>query len=59
MKGLLLPSTDGGVMVQILVTLIVAPVVLLAVAKRQRDLAWLTGGVLALWVALMGFRALH
>jgi len=46
-------------MVQILVTLIVAPVVLLAVAKRQRDLAWLTGGVLALWVALMGFRALH
>lgn len=59
MKGFLLPSTDGGVMVQILATLIVAPVVLLVVAKRQRDLAWLTGGIFALWVALMGFRALH
>lgn len=46
-------------MVQILATLIVAPVVLLVVAKRQRDLAWLTGGIFALWVALMGFRALH
>ncbi len=59
MKELLLPSTDGGVLVQVVVTALVAPAVLIFMAKRHRDFAWLTGGILALWVALMGFRSLH
>lgn len=58
-KDFLLPSTDGGVVVQVVATIVVAPIVLLLLAKRHRDLAWLTGGVIALWLALMGFRALH
>jgi hypothetical protein len=58
-KDFLLPSSDGGVVVQVVTTIVVAPIVLLLVVKRHRDLAWLTGGVIALWVALMGFRALH
>lgn len=59
MKMFLVPSTDGGVVVQVVATIIVAPIVLLLTAKHHRDLAWLIGGVIALWVALMGFRALH
>lgn len=35
------------------------PIVLVLVAKWHRDVAWLTGGVMALWIALIGFRALH
>ena len=59
MKELLLPSTDGGVVAQVVATTLVAPIVLVAVARWHRDLVWLTGGVIALWIALMGFRALH
>ncbi|MGH2750130.1 MAG: hypothetical protein ACRDK3_04560 [Actinomycetota bacterium] len=59
MKAFLLPSTDTGVVVQAVATIVVAPIALWLAAKRNRDLAWLTGGVIALWVALMGFRALH
>jgi hypothetical protein len=58
-KEFLVPSTDGGVLVQVVATTLVAPIVLVFVAKRQRGLAWLMGGVLALWIALIGFRALH
>ncbi len=59
MKEFLLPSSDGGVLVQVVATAVVAPIVLVLVARRHRDLAWLTGGVTALWIALIGFRALH
>ena len=59
MKDFLLPSTDVGVLVQVVATAVVAPIVLVIVAKWHRDVAWLTGGVMALWIALIGFRALH
>ncbi|MDQ3216635.1 MAG: hypothetical protein M3Q18_02045 [Actinomycetota bacterium] len=59
MKEFLVPSTDGGVVVQVVATILVAPIVLVLVAKWHRDLAWLTAGVMALWIALIGFRALH
>jgi len=58
-KELLLPGTDGGVLAQVVATTVIAPIVLVAVARWHRDLGWLTGGVIALWIALMGFRALH
>jgi hypothetical protein len=58
-KDFLLPSTDVGVLVQVVATAVVAPIVLVIVAKWHRDVAWLTGGVMALWIALIGFRALH
>jgi len=58
-KDFLLPSSDVGVLVQVVTTAVVAPIVLVLVARRHRDLAWLTGGVMALWIALIGFRALH
>lgn len=59
MKDLLLPSTDGGVWIQVAATIVVAPALLVVVSKKQRDVAWLTAGLVALWVAFMGFRALH
>jgi hypothetical protein len=59
MREFLVPSTDGGVVVQVVVTILVAPILLVLVAKWHRDVAWLMGGVMALWIALIGFRALH
>jgi hypothetical protein len=59
MREFLVPSTDGGVVVQVVATILVAPILLVLVAKWNRDVAWLMGGVTALWIALIGFRALH
>lgn len=59
MKSFLLPGTDGGVAIQFVATAIVAPIVLLLVGRKQRDLAWLAGGVVALWIAFIAYRALH
>ena len=59
MKELLLPGTDGGVLAQVVATTVIAPMVFVAVARRHRDLAWLAGRVIALWIALMEFRSLH
>jgi hypothetical protein len=55
----LLPRTDAGVVVQVVGTLIVAPIVLVTVAKWRAELGWLAGGLIALWIAWMGLRALH
>ncbi len=55
----LLPRSDTGVLIQVIGTVITAPVVLVLAARRHRDLAWFAGGIIALWVALLGFRALH
>ncbi len=59
MKDLLLPATDSGVWIQVAATVVVALVLLVAMSKRQRDLGWLTAGAIALWIAFLGFRALH
>lgn len=44
---------------QVVTTAVLAPIILVLVAKRHSDLAWLVGGALTLWIALIGFRALH
>lgn len=59
MIDFLLPSSDAGVLIQAVGTLTTAPVVLVLAARRHRDLAWFAGGIVVLWVALLGFRALH
>jgi hypothetical protein len=55
----LLPRTDAGVLVQMMATLILAPIVLVIVTRRNSDVGWLAGGLIALWIAWMGLRALH
>ena len=59
MKEFLLPGTDGGVAIQVVATAIVAPIVLILLVRKQRDLAWFAGGVAALWIAFIAYRALH
>lgn len=60
MIELLLPRTDTAVAVQLVVTAVVAPLVLLRLVHRRRtDVAWLLAGVVTLWVGFMGLRTLH
>ncbi len=58
MTDLLLPRTDGGVLVQVLV---VVPLLVggLVAVRRQRELRTFVLGVLLVTVGFMGLRALH
>ena len=58
MTDLLLPRTDGGVLVQ---ALIVLPLLIgaLVVVRRQTELRIFVLGVLLVTVGLMGLRTLH
>jgi hypothetical protein len=59
-KELLLPRSDGAVAVQLAATARVGPLALALLIRRvQRDVAWLVGGVLVLWLAFAGFRSRH
>lgn len=59
-KDLLLPGSDGAVAIQLAATALVGPLALwLLIRRGQRDVAWLVGGVLMLWLAFTGFRSLH
>lgn len=56
----LLPRTDRGVLFQTLVTLLIAPLPLIALVRQgKREAAWLLAGVITMWVALLGLRTLH
>lgn len=58
MNDLLLPRTDGGVLVQ---TLIVVPLLvgILVAVRRHAELRTFVLGVLVFTVGLMGLRAVH
>lgn len=60
MLELLLPRTDAGVAVQLVITL-VAGVPLLAwlLRRRAHDLAWLVGGLMTLLLGFYAFRTVH
>lgn len=59
-RSLLLPRTDAGVAVQVVATVILAPVLVITLVRWGRtDAAWLAGGVVALWTAVMALRVLH
>lgn len=58
MRDVLMPRTDRGVLVQLL--LVIAAVVVVGVlVRRERSLVTLTIGIGLVIVGLMGVRALH
>lgn len=58
MRELLLPETDAGVLVQVVVALAVIVAVLWRV-RGDRDATWLVAGVGLVVLGLLGVRALH
>lgn len=59
-KELFLPSSDTAVALQVVGTAIAAPLVVLALVRRDKhDVAWLSAGVMSLWVAFLALRTLH
>ncbi|MEX0699456.1 MAG: hypothetical protein WD354_06945 [Acidimicrobiia bacterium] len=58
MIDLLLPSTDGGVLAQVVAVLIVGTTGAVA-SRRKKELRLIIIGSTAFALALMGFRALH
>ncbi len=60
LRDLLLPQTDSGVGFQLAVTLLAGPAILVVLLRRgRRDEAVFVGGLLMMWLAVMGVRALH
>jgi hypothetical protein len=60
MVEVLLPRTDGGVVVQLMITVIAGSFLLgILVRKGLHDAAWAVGGIFTLWSALMALRTLH
>jgi hypothetical protein len=60
MVEVLLPRTDGGVVIQLLITVIAGSILLgILVRRGLHDPAWAVGGILALWSALIALRTLH
>lgn len=58
LTDLLLPRTDGGVLVQGAVIAGALALVALA-ARRSPDMLWLVAGIAVLLLGLFGLRALH
>lgn len=58
MIGVLLPSTDTEVLLEVVATVVVAPGVLW-LARHHRDLWIFMVGMLTLWVAFMALRSVH
>lgn len=60
MIDIFLPRTDGGVLVQVVATLIASPATLFVlIRKGKRDYAWLAGGIITMWAAFLAVRTLH
>jgi hypothetical protein len=60
MVELLLPRTDGGVIVQLLITALAGSTLLIVLSRKGlHDAAWAAGGVVVMWTALMALRTLH
>jgi hypothetical protein len=58
---LILPRTDAGVAVQVLVTLLIGvPLVLLLYRRRaSTEIVWFVGGVVVLLLGLYALRTIH
>lgn len=56
----LLPRTDAGVFVQLVVTLVVGlPLLALTLRRRQTELAWFVGGGLVFLLGFFALRTVH
>lgn len=58
MRDLLLPRTDAGVLVQVVVLGVGFAAAALAV-RRNRDLLWFVGGLATFTAGLLALRTLH
>lgn len=60
MLEILLPRTDAGVLVQVLVTIAIgAPIVYLLYRRRATEFLWFVGGLMILLLGLFAFRTVH
>lgn len=60
MRSLLLPRTDGGVILQLVLTLAIGlPIVWRLWRQRQTELVWFAGGVVVLLLGLFAIRTVH
>jgi hypothetical protein len=59
-RSLLLPRTDGGVILQLVLTLAIGlPIVWRLWRQRQTELVWFAGGVVVLLLGLFAIRTVH
>lgn len=60
MLEILLPRTDAGALVQLIITLVVGvPALVILVRRRASEFSWLVGGLLLLVLAFYAFRTVH
>ena len=60
MLDLLLPRTDAGVLVQVLLTIAIGtPLVVALYRRRATELVWFVGGLEVLLLGLYAFRTVH
>ena len=60
MRQLFLPRTDGGVLLQLLLTLLIgAPIVYRLWKQGQTELTWFAGGIVVLLLGLFAVRTIH
>ena len=58
-RDLLLPRTDLGVLVQVIVVFVVFPPLIYVAVRRQRDVGIFVTGVFMLLLGLMAVRTIH
>ncbi len=60
MLDILLPRTDAGALVQLIVTIVVgAPVFILTLRRGVAEVSWFVGGLLLFVLAFYAFRTVH
>lgn len=60
MLEILLPRTDGGVALQIVMTVVLLPAILYwLVRSGRKDGAWAVAGIGTMWIAFTAMRTLH
>ena len=60
MRHLLFPRTDGGVIAQLIVTVLIGgPIVASFWRRRQTELVWFSGGIVVLLLGLFAVRTVH
>lgn len=60
MRQLLFPRTDGGVILQLVLTLVIgAPIVWRLWREGLTELVWFAGGVVVLLLGLFAVRTVH
>ena len=58
-SDVLLPRTDLGALVQVVLVFVVFPPLIVIAARRNRDLAFFVGGLFVFLLGLMALRTVH